>query len=85
MTNDDIVEVTITAPDPDWLIDLCHQLVDGRLAASAHVIHPITSVYRWDGTCTRPPKRVRSSADATRYSANSPPSSSSATPTRCRT
>ena len=49
MTNDDIVEVTITAPDPDWLIDLCHQLVDARLAASAHVMHPITSVYRWDG------------------------------------
>lgn len=24
--------------------------VDARLAASAHVIHPITSVYRWDGT-----------------------------------
>ena len=49
MTSDDIVEVTVTALDPDWLIDLCHQLVDARLAASAHVIHPITSVYRWDG------------------------------------
>ena len=48
MTSDDIVEVTITAPDPDWLTDLCHQLVDARLAATAHVIHPVTSVYRWD-------------------------------------
>jgi periplasmic divalent cation tolerance protein len=45
----DLVEVTITAPDPDWLTDLCRQLVDARLASSAHVIHPITSIYRWDG------------------------------------
>jgi periplasmic divalent cation tolerance protein len=48
MTINDIVEVTITAPDRDWLVDLCHQLVDARLASSAHVLHPISSVYRWD-------------------------------------
>ena len=48
--NDELVEVTITAPDPAWLGDLCHQLVDARLAASAHVIHPVTSIYRWQGT-----------------------------------
>jgi periplasmic divalent cation tolerance protein len=45
----DLVEVTITAPDPTWLTDLCRQLVDARLASSAHVIHPITSIYRWEG------------------------------------
>ena len=45
----DLVEVTITAPDPNWLVDLCHQLVDARLAASAHVVHPVTSIYRWEG------------------------------------
>jgi periplasmic divalent cation tolerance protein len=50
MTADDLCEVTITAPDAEWLTDLCRQLVDARLAASAHVIHPITSIYRWDGT-----------------------------------
>jgi periplasmic divalent cation tolerance protein len=50
MTGTDLVEVTITAPDPDWLTDLCRQLVDARLASSAHVIHPITSIYRWEGT-----------------------------------
>jgi periplasmic divalent cation tolerance protein len=49
MTDTDLVEVTITAPDPDWLTDLCRQLVDARLASSAHVIHPITSIYRWEG------------------------------------
>lgn len=50
MTTDDLVEVTITAPDCDWLVDLCRQLVDARLASSAHVIHPITSIYRWEGS-----------------------------------
>ena len=49
MTTDDACEVIITAPDRDWLDDLCHQLVDARLAASAHVIHPVTSIYRWQG------------------------------------
>jgi periplasmic divalent cation tolerance protein len=45
----DLCEVTITAPDREWLVDLCRQLIDARLASSAHVIHPITSVYRWQG------------------------------------
>jgi periplasmic divalent cation tolerance protein len=49
MTADEPCEVIITAPDRDWLQDLCHQLVDARLAASAHVIHPVTSIYRWRG------------------------------------
>jgi periplasmic divalent cation tolerance protein len=45
----DPCEVVVTAPDADWLRDLCHQLVEARLASSAHVIFPVTSVYRWDG------------------------------------
>jgi periplasmic divalent cation tolerance protein len=49
MTADDLCEVVVTAPDPAWLRDLCHALIDQRLAASAHVIHPVTSVYRWKG------------------------------------
>jgi periplasmic divalent cation tolerance protein len=49
MTDTDLVEVTITAPDPDWLTELCRELVAARLASSAHVIHPITSIYRWQG------------------------------------
>lgn len=48
--SDDLCEVTITAPDREWLIDLCHQLIETRLAASAHVIHPVTSIYRWLGS-----------------------------------
>jgi periplasmic divalent cation tolerance protein len=46
---EDLCEVTITAPDREWLVDLCRQLIGARLAASAHVVHPITSVYRWQG------------------------------------
>jgi periplasmic divalent cation tolerance protein len=53
MTGTGLVEVTITAPDADWLTDLCRQLVDARLASSAHVIHPIASIYRWKGDVHR--------------------------------
>ena len=47
MTPDELCEVIVTAPDRDWLEDLCQQLVGARLASSAHIISPITSVYRW--------------------------------------
>src|SRR5678815_2930261 len=50
MNDDALVEVIVTTPDRDWLVDLCRQLIDEQLAASAHVIHPVTSIYRWDGT-----------------------------------
>lgn len=49
MTTDDLCEVIVTAADPAWLRDLCQALIDQRLAASAHVIHPVTSMYRWKG------------------------------------
>ena len=49
MSADALCEVTITAPDPDWLTDLCRDLIDAQLAASAHVIHSVTSIYRWNG------------------------------------
>ena len=41
--------MSITAPDRAWLETLCRDLVEARLAASAHVVHPIISLYRWDG------------------------------------
>ncbi len=50
MTAAKLCEVVVTAPDEAWLKNLCHQLVDARLASSAHVLFPVTSVYRWDGT-----------------------------------
>jgi periplasmic divalent cation tolerance protein len=47
--NDDLCEVIITAPDPDWLIDFTRQLIEARLAASGHNIAPTRSIYRWQG------------------------------------
>ena len=44
-----IVEVTITAPDADWLRQHCATLIDTRLAASANIIPFVESVYRWQG------------------------------------
>lgn len=46
----DLCEVIITAPDGGWLEDLCRQLVTNRLASSAHVIHGVRSIYRWQGS-----------------------------------
>ena len=42
---EDLCEVIVTAPDGTWLEDLCRQLVTNRLAASAHVIHNVRSIY----------------------------------------
>jgi periplasmic divalent cation tolerance protein len=44
---DDVCEVVVTAPDGAWLEELCRQLVSNRLASSAHVIHDVRSIYRW--------------------------------------
>lgn len=47
MSTNDAVEVVITAPDADWLTAFTRQLVEDRLAAGAHLITPIRSIYRW--------------------------------------
>jgi periplasmic divalent cation tolerance protein len=46
---EDLCEVIVTAPDGTWLEDLCRQLVTNRLASSAHVVHNVRSIYRWQG------------------------------------
>jgi periplasmic divalent cation tolerance protein len=46
---EDLCEVIVTAPDREWLLDLCRQLVESRLASSAHVVDSVASVYRWHG------------------------------------
>ena len=45
----DLVEVVITAPDPDWLLDLTRGLVAEGLCASVHHFSPVRSIYRWQG------------------------------------
>lgn len=46
--SDDVCEVVITAPNPAWLADFAHELIESRLCASAHLA-PIRSLYRWQG------------------------------------
>lgn len=43
-------EVVITADDAEWLAGFTRTLVERRLAACGHLIDPIRSVYRWQGT-----------------------------------
>jgi periplasmic divalent cation tolerance protein len=45
----DLCEVVITAPDPEWLLNLTRQLVTEGLCASVHNFAPVRSVYRWRG------------------------------------
>ena len=44
-----IIDVTITGPDADWLAQHCRNLIEQRLAASANIIPSIQSIYRWQG------------------------------------
>jgi len=46
---DDVCEVIITAPDPDWLVEFTRKLVIDRLCASGHNFQPIRTIYRWHG------------------------------------
>jgi len=45
----ELCEVVITAPDPEWLLEITRQLVSDGLCASAHNFTPVRSVYRWKG------------------------------------
>lgn len=49
----EIVDVTITAPDVEWLRQHCAMLIDRRLAASANIIPVVESIYRWENTVQR--------------------------------
>ena len=46
---DEVCEVIITAPDPDWLVEFTRRLVTDRLCASGHNFQPIRTIYRWQG------------------------------------
>ena len=46
---DEVCEVIITAPDPDWLVEFTRKLALDRLCASAHNFQPIRTIYRWQG------------------------------------
>ena len=46
---DEVCEVIITAPDPNWLVEFTRRLVTDRLCASGHNFQPIRTIYRWHG------------------------------------
>jgi periplasmic divalent cation tolerance protein len=47
---DNICQVVITAPDPDWLATFVRGLVKDRLCAGSHNVAEIRSIYRWRGS-----------------------------------
>lgn len=55
---DELCEVTITAPDAEWLASFVRELVELRLCASGHITTPIRSIYRWQGQIYDRPETV---------------------------
>jgi periplasmic divalent cation tolerance protein len=49
VTDDDVCELVITAPESDWLIEFSRRLVSDHLAASVHHLPEIRSIYMWQG------------------------------------
>jgi periplasmic divalent cation tolerance protein len=49
MTDDDVCELVITAPNGDWLIESGRRLVTDHLAAGVHNLTPTRSIYEWQG------------------------------------
>ena len=45
----ELCEVVITAPDPEWLRAFTRKLVEDGLCASVHNFTPVLSIYRWHG------------------------------------
>lgn len=50
MADDAIVDVSVTAEDPEWLADFSRRLVEDRLAACGNIISGVRSIYRWQGS-----------------------------------
>src|SRR5262245_54409619 len=49
MADDQIVDVTVTAGDAEWLAEFTRKLVNDGLAACGNIIPSIRSIYRWEG------------------------------------
>ncbi len=45
----EVVEVVVTAEDPEWLAGMTRTLVEERLVACGQHVTPVRSVYRWEG------------------------------------
>ena len=45
----DLVTITVTAPDADWLAEFTRGLVTDRLVACGNVVAGVRSIYAWEG------------------------------------
>jgi len=43
-----MVDVTVTAADPDWLAVLARRLIDRRLIACGNIVTGVRSIYIWN-------------------------------------
>jgi periplasmic divalent cation tolerance protein len=53
MPEPDACEITLTAPDEQWLSRFTDELVEERLCAAAHLFPKITATYWWRGELIR--------------------------------
>ncbi|MGW5520027.1 divalent-cation tolerance protein CutA [Nocardia africana] len=44
-----VVDVSITASDPEFLASLVRELVEARYVACGNIIPGVRSIYQWDG------------------------------------
>lgn len=49
MADEELVDVTITADDAEWLAEFTRGLVADRLAACGNIIPAIRSIFSWEG------------------------------------
>ncbi|MFC9895045.1 divalent-cation tolerance protein CutA [Nocardia sp. NPDC127579] len=45
----ELVDVSVSASDPEWLAEFTRRLVADRLAACGNIIPGVRSIYQWDG------------------------------------
>lgn len=46
---DELVDVTLTAEDPEWLAEFTRRLVNDGLAACGNIVPRVRSIYTWEG------------------------------------
>lgn len=49
MSDDELVDVSVSSGDPEWLALFTRRLVEARLVACGNIIPGVRSIYRWDG------------------------------------
>lgn len=52
----EIVSVSITGPEEEWLAGLARKLVEERLAACGNLFPAVRSIYRWQGAVEEGPE-----------------------------